>query len=68
MATEVSQTTDSESGTPPEVFKYTPWRYLRAMFLIAWCAFAHPFSTTVIDLATGEMRHSGDGEDVPSHG
>jgi hypothetical protein len=28
------------------------------MLAIAWAAFAHPFSTTVIDLATGEVRHN----------
>jgi hypothetical protein len=36
------------------------------MFLIASAAFRHPFSYTVIDLETGEMRHytdqAGDGE------
>ena len=71
MATEVSQILgpSGESGPamPPEVFYYSPWSYLRTMFLIAWSAFAHPFSTTVIDLETGEMREEC-GKDVPQNG
>ena len=37
----------------------SPWAYLRAMALIAWSTFRHPFSTTTIDLATGECVHEG---------
>ncbi len=53
-----------EATNPPEpamttqVFYYSPLRYLRTMFTIAWSAFAHPFSWTVIDLTTGEVRHN----------
>jgi len=39
-----------------DVFYYSPWRYLHTMFAIAWAAFAHPFSSTVIDLTTGAVR------------
>jgi hypothetical protein len=45
------------------MFYYSPLRYLQTMLAIAWSAFVHPFSTTVIDLATGEMRHFADGEE-----
>ncbi|HMC65526.1 MAG TPA: hypothetical protein VKI65_11365 [Gemmataceae bacterium] len=33
----------------------SPLAFLRSMLAIAWSAFRHPFSTTVIDLATGEV-------------
>jgi hypothetical protein len=46
-----------EPAMPSQTFYYSPWRYFQTMFAIAWAAFAHPFSTTVIDLATGEARH-----------
>ena len=52
----------SESAMTSQVFYYSPLRYLRTMLAIAWSAFAHPFSSTVIDLATGEVRHNA-GED-----
>ena len=48
----------SESAMPSEVFYYSPLRFVRTMLAIAWAAFAHPFSSTVIDLATGEVRHN----------
>jgi hypothetical protein len=56
--------TSSQSGSTmgSHVFYYSPFCYLRAMLAIAWAAFAHPFSSTVIDLATGEMRHNADDE------
>ena len=41
---------------PPD-FTYSPWRFLHAMLAIAWSAFAHPFSPTVIDLITGRAYH-----------
>jgi hypothetical protein len=47
----------SESAMTSQIFHYSPLRYLQAMLAIAWAAFAHPFSSTVIDLATGEVRH-----------
>ncbi len=33
----------------------SPGAYLRSMLAIAWSAFRHPFSTTTIDLTTGEV-------------
>jgi len=55
---------DAQAGAeePPmtcEVFYYSPLQFLRTMFAIAWSAFAHPFSSTVIDLETGHVRHDG---------
>ena len=41
-----------------QVFYYPPLRYFKTMLAIAWAAFAQPFSTTVIDPETGEMRHA----------
>jgi hypothetical protein len=52
----------SGSTMGSHVFYYSPLRYLRTMLAIAWAAFAHPFSSTVIDLATGEVRHNADDE------
>jgi hypothetical protein len=52
----------SEPAMTPQVFHYSPLRYLKTMLAIAWAAFAHPFSSTVIDLATGAVRHES-GED-----
>jgi hypothetical protein len=61
---EVSQASGISNPTEPamtsEVFHYSPLRFLQTMLAIAWSAFAHPFSTTVIDLATGEVRHEAD--------
>ncbi len=60
MAVEQISKTDepwSQSAMTSQVFYYSPWRYLQTMFAIAWAALAHPFSSTVIDLATGEVRH-----------
>jgi hypothetical protein len=31
-----------------------PFAFLRTMLLIAWSAFRHPFSTTTIDMLSGE--------------
>ena len=45
-----------------EVFYYRPWWFIRTMFLIAWCAFRHPFSTSVIDLPTGRIIREVEGE------
>jgi hypothetical protein len=61
MATNIQQSQVGQQ--PPEevvetpTFYYSPLRYLLAMLQIAWSAFAHPFSSTVIDLSSGEMRH-----------
>jgi hypothetical protein len=61
---EVPQITGALSSLEPapQVFYYSPWRYLQIMWAIVWSAFAHPFSTTVIDLTTGEMRHETEDE------
>ena len=40
-------------------FHYSSLSFLRTMLAIAWSAFAHPFSSTVIDLATGQVHHVG---------
>ncbi len=40
-----------------EVMSITPQAYLRSLVAIAWSAFRHPFSTTVVDLSTGESVH-----------
>jgi hypothetical protein len=45
-----------DPNMPPETFRYTPFRFLHVMLLIAWSAFRHPFSTSVIDLTTGKIR------------
>jgi hypothetical protein len=58
----IESSNQPESAMTSEVFHYSAWRFLHTMFAIAWSAFAHPFSTTVIDLTTGEMRHES-GED-----
>jgi hypothetical protein len=63
---EVSQSlppsSQSEPAMSPQVFYYSPLRFLQTMLAIAWAAFAHPFSSTVIDLTTCEARHE-TGED-----
>ena len=59
MATEQIPHTEAQGEaepTPPLKFYYSPWGFFRTMMLIAWCTFRHPFSTTIIDLETGEMR------------
>ncbi len=40
-----------------EVMSITPRAYLRSLVAIAWSALRHPFSTTVVDLSTGESVH-----------
>jgi len=45
-----------------DVFYYRPWWFIRTMILIAWCAFRHPFSTSIIDLPTGRIIRQGEGE------
>jgi hypothetical protein len=44
-----------------QVFYYSAWRFLQTMLAIAWAAFTHPFSSTVINLDTGEVRHESGG-------
>lgn len=57
LQTSEERFSDSEKETESSVFHYTPWQYLRTMWLIAWSAFRHPFSTTVINVETGEFHH-----------
>lgn len=33
------------------------WAFLRSMAAIAWGTFRHPFSTTFVDISTGEAVH-----------
>lgn len=47
----------TEQSDPNMVFYYSPLCFFRTMLAIAWSAFAHPFSSTVIDLATGKVHH-----------
>jgi hypothetical protein len=49
--------TPEESAMAPQVFRYSRLRFFRVALSIAWSAFAHPFSSTVIDLATGQVHH-----------
>jgi hypothetical protein len=51
------QSYQSEPAMTSQAFSYSPLRYLQTMLAIAWSAFAHPFSSTVIDLTTGAARH-----------
>jgi len=44
-----------------QVFHYSPSRFFWAMVAIAWSAISHPFSSTVIDLETGQVYHEGRG-------
>ena len=62
ISTPTVTSSQSESAMTSQVFYYSPLRYLLTMLSIAWAALAHPFSSTVIDLATGEVRHNA-GED-----
>jgi hypothetical protein len=39
------------------VVRITPRAYLKSILAIAWGAFRHPFSTTFVDLSTGESVH-----------
>jgi hypothetical protein len=49
---------EKESAMTSQVFTYSPLRFLWVMLAIAWSAFAHPFSSTVIDLTTGVVSHN----------
>ena len=46
---------DAVDPASPEPVRIPPLAFLRAMAAIAWSAFRHPFSTTVIDLSTGKV-------------
>jgi antitoxin VapB len=49
-------TSNSAAESDDAEFVYiSPRAYLRSMLAIAWSCFRHPFSTTRIDLATGEV-------------
>ena len=44
---------ESGAAMNTRTFGYSPWRFFQVMFAVAWSAFAHPFTSTVIDLDTG---------------
>jgi hypothetical protein len=51
-----------EKGPPqeksaPVKFCISLSAFLRSMLAIAWGAFRHPFSTTYVDISTGESVH-----------
>ena len=46
---------DTGSAMTTHGFTYSPLLFLRVMLAVAWSAFAHPFSSTVIDLGTGRI-------------
>jgi len=48
-----------ESAMAPQIFHYSPSRFLWAMIAIAWSAISHPFCSTIIDLETGQVHHEG---------
>lgn len=48
---------ETESVMTSHVYRHSPLRFFWAMLAIAWSAFTHPFSSTVIDLDTGQVRH-----------
>jgi hypothetical protein len=52
----------SESDMSAQPFVYSPWRFFRVMLAVAWSTFAHPFSSTVIDVETGRVCNA-DGEE-----
>jgi hypothetical protein len=39
----------------PQAFVYSPVRFLQVMLAIAWSALAHPFTSSVIELTTGQV-------------
>jgi len=57
------QVEQADFAMKSEAFRYSPKLFLRAMLVIAWSAFAHPFSSTVIDLATGQVSHQAEDEE-----
>jgi hypothetical protein len=54
------QATEAGSAMNVRTFAYSPWRFFQVMFAVAWSAFAHPFSCTVIDLETGRVFDASD--------
>jgi hypothetical protein len=48
-----NRSVETGSGMNTPAFAYSPWRFFRVMLAVAWSAFAHPFTTTVIDVDTG---------------
>jgi hypothetical protein len=47
---------ETESAMNARGYVYSPWRFFQVMLAVAWSAFAHPLSSTVIDLDTGRVR------------
>jgi hypothetical protein len=66
----IEQLPESPSDPEPDVpvpdlhFYYSPFGFFYVMLLTAWCAFRHPFSTSVIDLETGTAHHYYNGEEI----
>jgi hypothetical protein len=61
------KTTPGAGDTPDsnaEIIRISAWMYLRTIFLLAWSAFRHPFRTTYIDMASGEVVHIRPGEET----
>src|SRR5205823_4386897 len=48
-------TQSGKDFTEDEAIVISPMAFLRSMAMLAWTAFRHPFSTTVIDLSTGQI-------------
>lgn len=44
----------ADEFTPTSIY-ISPLAFLRTMCAIAWSAFRHPLTTTVIDLSTGKV-------------
>jgi hypothetical protein len=55
---------ETESAMNRSAFAYSPWRFFQVMLAVAWSAFAHPFTTTIIDLDTGRA-YKENGEERP---
>jgi len=65
-ATEPDRASASPAGGPvqessnkltPSTWTISPGAYLRSMAAIAWNSIRHPFSTTIVDLTTGEATN-----------
>src|SRR5260370_36894885 len=51
-----------ENACMAEAIRISFWMFLRAMAAVAWSAFRHPLSTSVIDVTTGECVERWSGE------
>lgn len=59
-----ASSTTNAAADSPETIRISAWMYLRTIFLMAWSAFRHPFRTTYIDMASGEVVHIRPGEET----